>query len=117
MRLVGAALLFAIMQRSLTPLLKMRLKDMVLLIACSMLGIVGNQFLFVKALALTTVINAEILSTTIPVYALVVSILLRLRAWIVEDVDRRRIVGGRRSLPHKSAARTTSREAQPPATC
>jgi drug/metabolite transporter (DMT)-like permease len=76
LRLVGAALLFAIMQRSLTPLLKMRLKDMVLLIACSMLGIVGNQFLFVNGLALTTVINAEILSTTIPVYALAVSILL-----------------------------------------
>lgn len=76
LRLVGAALLFAIMQRSLTPLLKMRLKDMFLLIACSMLGIVGNQFLFVNGLALTTVINAEILSTTIPVYALAVSILL-----------------------------------------
>src|SRR5688572_33434343 len=47
-----------------------------MLTACSMLGIVGNQFLFVNGLALTTVINAEILSTTIPVYALATSILL-----------------------------------------
>jgi drug/metabolite transporter (DMT)-like permease len=76
LRLVGAAVLFAILQRSLTPLLRMRLKDIVILTACSMLGIVGNQFLFVNGLALTTVINAEILSTTIPVYALAVSILL-----------------------------------------
>ena len=76
LRLVGAALLFVVLQRSLTPLLRMRLKDIVMLTACSMLGIVGNQFLFVNGLALTTVINAEILSTTIPVYAIAVSILL-----------------------------------------
>jgi drug/metabolite transporter (DMT)-like permease len=76
LRLVGAAVLFAILQRRITPLLRMPLKDIVLLTACSMLGIVGNQFLFVNGLALTTVINAEILSTTIPVYALAVSILL-----------------------------------------
>lgn len=76
LRLVGAALLFVVLQRSLTPLLRMRLKDIVMLAACSMLGIVGNQFLFVNGLALTTVINAEILSTTIPVYAIAVSILL-----------------------------------------
>ena len=54
----------------------MPLKDIVLLTACSLLGIVGNQFLFVKGLSLTTVINVEILSTTIPVYALATSILL-----------------------------------------
>ena len=76
LRLAGAAVLFALLQRRLTPLLRMRLKDIVLLTACSLLGIVGNQFLFVKGLSLTTVINAEILSTTIPVYALATSILL-----------------------------------------
>jgi len=76
LRLAGAALLFALLQRHLTPLLRMRVKDIVLLVACSLLGIVGNQFLFVKGLSLTTVINAEILSTTIPVYALATSILL-----------------------------------------
>jgi len=76
LRLAGAAVLFAVLQRRLTPLLRMPLKDIVLLTACSLLGIVGNQFLFVKGLSLTTVINVEILSTTIPVYALATSILL-----------------------------------------
>jgi drug/metabolite transporter (DMT)-like permease len=76
LRLFGAAVLFAILQRRLTPLLRMRAKDIVVLTACSLLGIVGNQFLFVKGLSLTTVINAEILSTTIPVYAIATSILL-----------------------------------------
>jgi drug/metabolite transporter (DMT)-like permease len=76
LRLAGAALLFAALQRRLTPLLRMPLKDIVLLTACSLLGIVGNQFLFVKGLSLTTVINVEILSTTIPVYALATSILI-----------------------------------------
>jgi len=75
-RLVGAALAFAILQRRITPLLRMPVKDILMLVACSMLGIVGNQFIFVKGLSLTTVINVEILSTTIPVYALAVSILL-----------------------------------------
>ena len=76
LRLAGAAVLFTVIQRRLTPLLRMPVKDIVLLTACSMLGIVGNQFLFVKGLSLTTVINVEILSTTIPVYALATSILL-----------------------------------------
>jgi drug/metabolite transporter (DMT)-like permease len=76
LRLAGAAILFAILQRSLTPLLRMPAKDIVMLIACSLLGIVGNQFIFVKGLSLTTVINTEILSTTIPVYAIATSILL-----------------------------------------
>lgn len=76
LRLAGAAVLFAVLQRRFTPLLRMPLKDIVLLTACSLLGIVGNQFLFVKGLSLTTVINVEILSTTIPVYALATSILL-----------------------------------------
>jgi drug/metabolite transporter (DMT)-like permease len=69
-------LAFALLQRKLTPLLKMPAKDFLLLVLCSMLGVVGNQFLYVKGLALTTVINATLLSTTIPVFALFVSILI-----------------------------------------
>jgi drug/metabolite transporter (DMT)-like permease len=76
-RLTGAALAFALLQRQLTPLLKMPVKDIALLTLCGMLGVVGNQFLFVKGLSLTTVINATLLSTTIPVFALFVSILFR----------------------------------------
>ena len=74
-RLTGAALAFALLQRKLTPLFRMPGKDLMLLVLCSILGVVGNQLLFVKGLSLTTVINATLLSTTIPVFALFVSIL------------------------------------------
>jgi drug/metabolite transporter (DMT)-like permease len=75
-RLAGAAVAFAVLQRKLTPLLRMPGRDILLLLLCSLLGVVGNQFLFVKGLSLTTVINATLLSTTIPVFTLFVSILL-----------------------------------------
>ena len=75
-RITGAALLLALLQRRLTPLLRMPVKDIALLTLCSLLGVVGNQLLFVKGLSLTTVINATLLSTMIPVYALAVSVLL-----------------------------------------
>lgn len=74
-RLTGAALAFALLQRKLTPLFRMPWKDFLLLVLCSMMGVVGNQFLYVKGLSLTTVINSTLLSTTIPVFALFVSIL------------------------------------------
>ena len=74
-RLTGAALAFTLLQRKLTPLIKMPTKDLLLLVLCSMIGIVGNQFLYVKGLSLTTVINSTLLSTTIPVFTLFVSIL------------------------------------------
>jgi len=85
-RITGAALALALLQRSLAPLLRMRVRDIVLLTACSMLGIVGNQFLFVKGLSLTTVINAEILSTTIPAYAIAISILLGYDRWSLKTL-------------------------------
>lgn len=75
LRLTGAALAFALLQRRLTPLLKMPTKDIGSLVLCSMIGIVGNQLLYVKGLSLTTVINTTLLSTTIPVFTLFVSIL------------------------------------------
>ena len=74
-RLTGAALAFTLLQRKLTPLLRMPVKDIALLTLCSMMGVVGNQFLYVKGLSLTTVINSTLLSTTIPVFTLFVSIL------------------------------------------
>jgi drug/metabolite transporter (DMT)-like permease len=52
-------------------------QDWPLLIVSSLLGVVLNQWLFVKGLSLTTVINASLLGTTIPVFTLLVSILLR----------------------------------------
>ena len=83
-RLTGAAIAFALLQRRLTPLLRMPVKDIALLTLCSMIGVVGNQFLYVKGLSLTTVINTTLLSTTIPVYTLAVSILFGYDKWSVK---------------------------------
>jgi drug/metabolite transporter (DMT)-like permease len=80
-RLTGAAVAFALLQRRITPLLRMPVKDILVLILCSMLGVVGNQFLYVKGLSLTTVINTTVLSTMIPVFALAVSILFGYDKW------------------------------------
>ena len=86
-RLTGAAIALAFLQRRITPLLRMPVRDIVLLTLCSMLGVVGNQFLFVKGLSLTTVINATLLSTTIPVYALAVSILFGYDKWSLKRLS------------------------------
>lgn len=80
-RLVGAALAFTLLQRQLKPLLKMPRRDFLLLILCSLSGVVGNQLLYVKALSLTTVINAALLTATIPVLTLLVSILVGSDDW------------------------------------
>jgi len=87
-RLTGAALAFVLLQRKLTPLFRMPAKDFWLLALCSMLGVVGNQFLYVKGLSLTTVINVTLLSTTIPVFALFVSILFG-----YDQLSFRRLIG------------------------
>ncbi len=55
---------------------------------CSLLGVVVNQLIFVKGLSLTTVINATLLGTTIPVFTLLVSIAFR-----YDRVSLRRIAG------------------------
>lgn len=80
-RLIGAAIAFALLQRQLKPLLKMRRSHFALLVLCAICGVVGNQLLYVKALSLTTVINAALLTTTIPVITLFISILFRYDHW------------------------------------
>jgi len=75
-RLIGAALVLALIQRRLKPLLLMPFKDLSWLTLCSLVGVVGNQFIYLKGLSLTTVINTTLLSTTIPVFTLLVSIVL-----------------------------------------
>lgn len=80
-RLTGAAIAFALLQRRLAPLLRMPLKDLAVLTLCSLMGVVGNQLLYVKGLSLTTVINSTLLCTTIPVYTLAVSILFGYDKW------------------------------------
>lgn len=75
-RLIGAALVLALIQRHLRPLWSMPRKDLAWVTLCSLVGVVGNQFIYLKGLSLTTVINTTLLSTTIPVFTLFVSIIL-----------------------------------------
>lgn len=74
-RVLGAAIAFLILQRTLGRRRKIEKKDYVRLAIYSILGVVLNQFLFVKGLSLTTAINATLLSTTIPVFTLLVSLM------------------------------------------
>jgi len=75
-RLIGAAIVLALVQRKLSPLWKMPKRHLALLTLCSLVGVVGNQFIYLKGLSMTTVINTTLLSTTIPVFTLFVSIVL-----------------------------------------
>ena len=88
LRLVGAALCFMLLRVKLGVLRIMPRRDLGWLVACSMLGVALNQLLFIKGLALTTVINANLLGTTIPVFTLVVSI-----AFGYDKISLRRSVG------------------------
>ena len=74
-RLVGAAVVFALLRRRFTALFRMSREDFFLLVLCSLTGVVGNQLLYVKGLSLTTVINTALLTTGVPVFVLFVSIL------------------------------------------
>ncbi len=88
LRIVGAALAFMLLQRKLSPLIRMPLKDFAWLTLCSLTGIVGNQFLYVTGLSLTTAINATLLSTVIPVSTLLISVVFG-----SDRLSVRRIVG------------------------
>lgn len=77
LRTAGAALALVVLQsirRGRGE--KIRDADWVLLALCGLLGVVLNQLLFVKGLSLTTVINATLLGTTIPMFTLLISIFL-----------------------------------------
>lgn len=83
-RIGGAAVILLILQRILGQLRLPARRDLAWLVLYSLLGAVLNQFLFVKGLSLTTVINATLLGTTIPVFTLLVSIIFgydRLSLW------------------------------------
>lgn len=75
-RVVGGSIAFVILQRSLEHERKIRSRDFARLALYSLLGVVLNQFLFVKGLSLTTAVNTILLGTTIPVFTLLISILL-----------------------------------------
>jgi drug/metabolite transporter (DMT)-like permease len=75
-RVAGAALTLLILGRLSGTLQTIETGDRPLLIVSSMLGLVLNQLLFTKGLSLTTAINATLLSTTIPVFTLLVGVVL-----------------------------------------
>ncbi|HEV8588241.1 MAG TPA: DMT family transporter, partial [Pyrinomonadaceae bacterium] len=75
-RVLGAALALTALGLVTRKLGRIARRDWSLLVASSLLGIVLNQWLFVKGLSLTTAVNATLLGTTIPVFTLLVSIVL-----------------------------------------
>ena len=75
-RVAGAALTLLILGKLSGTLQTIETGDWPLLIVSSMLGLVLNQLLFTKGLSLTTAINATLLSTTIPVFTLLVGVVL-----------------------------------------
>ena len=72
-RAAGAAAAFLLITRALGRLVVPRRGDLARLALYSLLGVVLNQFMYVKGLALSTVVNATLLSTSIPVFTLLVS--------------------------------------------
>jgi drug/metabolite transporter (DMT)-like permease len=75
-RVGGASLAFIILQRFVGRAQKISRGDYARLALYALLGVVLNQFLFVKGLSLTTVINATLLGTTIPIFTLIVGLSL-----------------------------------------
>lgn len=88
LRVAGGAIAFLILQRILGRTAIINRKDFARLFLYSILGVVLNQFLFVKGLSYTTVVNATLLGTTIPVFTLIVCLVLGL-----DRVSLRRIAG------------------------
>ena len=75
-RIVGAAIAFILIRRATeSPRIECK-GDYARLVLYSLLGVVLNQFLFVKGLELSTVINSALLGTTIPIFTLLVSVVL-----------------------------------------
>lgn len=78
LRVCGASIAFLILQRIIGSVRIVSRRDYARLLLYSILGVVLNQFLFVKGLSYTTVINATLLGTTIPVFTLLVCLFLGL---------------------------------------
>ncbi len=76
LRIVGGALALVAISRATTRPRIARRADYARIALYSLLGVVLNQFLYTKGLALSTAINATLLSTTIPIATLLVSIML-----------------------------------------
>jgi drug/metabolite transporter (DMT)-like permease len=75
-RIAGAAAAFLLIRRLTGRLVVPGRKDLARFALYSLLGVVVNQFLFTKGLALSTATNSALLGTAIPVFTLLVGTLL-----------------------------------------
>ncbi|HEX8422618.1 MAG TPA: DMT family transporter [Pyrinomonadaceae bacterium] len=76
-RIVGATLAFLLIRRATTGHAPIKGRgDFARLALYSLLGVVLNQFLFVKGLELSNVINSALIGSTIPIFTLLVSVFL-----------------------------------------
>src|SRR5215212_305338 len=75
-RVGGAAVAFLMLLGLRGRLARPGRRDLARLALYSLLGVVLNQFLYVKGLSLSTAVNAAIINATIPVFTLVVGALL-----------------------------------------
>ncbi|HKO42602.1 MAG TPA: DMT family transporter [Pyrinomonadaceae bacterium] len=75
-RILGATVVFALFHSKAREIFNLSKSTLGSLLLCSLLGVVINQLLFVKGLSYTTVINATLITTTIPVFTLAISIIL-----------------------------------------
>lgn len=76
LRVAGAAIAFLLLRNLLGRFALPPKRDLARLALYSLLGVVLNQFLFVKGLELSTVTNAALLGTAIPVFTLLVGVVL-----------------------------------------
>src|SRR4051812_21243679 len=75
-RVGGAAAAFLLLLGLRGRLVQPNRRDLARLAFYSLLGVVLNQFLYVKGLSLSTAVNAAIINATIPVFTLIVGALL-----------------------------------------
>jgi drug/metabolite transporter (DMT)-like permease len=76
LRVGGAAVAFLLLRRLHGRLVVPSRADIARLALYSLLGVVLNQFLYLKGLSLSTAVNAALLNATIPVFTLLVGALL-----------------------------------------
>lgn len=75
-RVFGGAVAFLLLSRSLKRIAVVRRSDYLKFALYGLLGVALNQLLFIKGLSLSTVINANLLGTMIPVFTLAASVAL-----------------------------------------
>jgi drug/metabolite transporter (DMT)-like permease len=76
LRTTGAAITLILLQKVLRLTTSVERNDLPRLFLYALIGVVGNQLLFVKGLSLTTAINAVLLGTTIPIFSMAVSVVM-----------------------------------------